>query len=279
MAPGDPEVEGVLKRVDYAYPWLASASVRAVWGASEFKGAFDYTQDPDERPTRSVDADAVTLSAVSTSGAAARPSDEVWSSSAGAATTEPRAGAPPVAVSRGGPAERGIAVHRVLQHLRFVEAVDSNGVARDLQRLLTAGVMSEAELGLVDVDAIVWFVGTPLASAIRSAGDSYRREFQYVASESPGYFDSSIGNLADDSVLVRGIVDGILAIGESIEIIDFKTDAVAADSVDARTERYRPQMMLYARAMRRIWRRPVAAVHLVFMTPRMVVTMTDLTGE
>ncbi|MCH7703879.1 MAG: UvrD-helicase domain-containing protein, partial [Planctomycetes bacterium] len=279
MAPGDPEVEGVLKRVDYAYPWLASASVRAVWGASEFKGAFDYTQDPDERPTRSVDADAVTLSAVSTSDAAARPSDEVWSSSAGAAATEPRTTAPPARVSRSGPAERGIAVHRVLQHLRFGEAVDSNGVARDLQRLLGEGVMSEAELGLVDVDAIVWFVGTPLASAIRSAGDAYRREFQYVASESPGYFDSSIGNLPDDTVLVRGIVDGILAVGESIEIIDFKTDAVAADSVDARTERYRPQMMLYARAMRRIWRRPVAAVHLVFMTPRMVVTMTELTGE
>ena len=79
--------------------------------------------------------------------------------------------------------------------------------------------------------------------------------------------------------MVRGIVDGILPVADGIELVDFKTDAVGADQVEDRSMRYRPQMELYARAMARIWRRPVRACWLVFLAPRKLVRWQDVAAE
>ena len=126
---------------------------------------------------------------------------------------------------------------------------------------------------MVDIPSLSWFVSTPLAEAIREAGRSYRREFRYIATEPPSYFDPSIGPTPGDKVLVRGVVDGILPAADGIEIVDFKTDAVNAENLRERSERYRGQMELYARAVSRIWRRPVCACRLVFLAARRVVKL------
>ncbi|MBU0719537.1 MAG: PD-(D/E)XK nuclease family protein [Planctomycetes bacterium] len=120
-------------------------------------------------------------------------------------------------------------------------------------------------------------MSTPLAAAIREAGDGYRREFQYSARESPAFLDRTLGPTGDDAVLVRGVVDSIVPVENGIEIVDFKTDAITAASVPQRVERYRPQMELYGRAMSRIWRQPVWKCWLVFLSAHEVVEVSDLT--
>ena len=125
---------------------------------------------------------------------------------------------------------------------------------------------------------MTWFVKTPLAETIRLAGGGYRREFRYVTTESVADFDRSVSASDDDRVLVRGMVDGIIVGDESLEIVDFKTDAIEASEVPQRCERYQPQMQMYSRAMARIWRRPVAVCWLVFLTPRQVVPCRGLTA-
>ena len=174
---------------------------------------------------------------------------------------------------------RGMVTHRVLQHLDFSAATDAGRVASELHRMEAEGVLNGDEHALVDQTGIEWFVCTPLAGAIRRAGNAYRREFQYIATEPPEYFDRSIGSGSTDDVLVRGIVDGILPVADGIEIVDFKTDALRPEDVPARRERYRPQMELYARAMSRIWRRPVRACWLVFLGVKELVELRDLTLE
>ena len=245
-APDDPEVEAVQARLDFVYPYLSTSSVRATVAASEHKGLYDFT------------------------GAAEAP----------VASGEGEAFAVPP--SKYGPtggdtsARRGIAMHRVLQHLDFDAAHDGAGVASELQRLIDTGVIRGEDRGALDEAALVWFVGTPLAASIRQAGATYRREFQYVAAEPPTYFDRSVEAADDDFVLVRGVVDGILPVAGGVEVIDFKTDAIGQDDVSARVERYRPQMELYARAVTRIWQKPVAACRLVFLTPRVIEAVADL---
>ena len=76
-------------------------------------------------------------------------------------------------------------------------------------------------------------------------------------------------------MLVRGIVEGILPTVGGIDIVYYKTDSVRREELPARVERYRPQMDMYARAMTRIWRRPVTACRLVFLTAREVVTLAS----
>jgi ATP-dependent helicase/nuclease subunit A len=241
LAPDDPEVEQILARIDFVYPYLSSTSVRATMAASEFKGVYDFLRDPDERP-------------------------EI--------RAQPQAFQVPPSKYASQPAEtsvyRGVITHRVLQHLDFAVAVDGDGVASELQRMLASGVIAAEDRRVVDVDGLAWFVSTPLAESIRRAGPAYHREFRYIAAEPLTSFDRTVDAGLDDRVLVRGIVDGILPTKDGLTLVDFKTDAIAANEVPDRGERYRPQMTLYASAMAALWRRPVDAICLVFLTPRQI---------
>ena len=90
--------------------------------------------------------------------------------------------------------------------------------------------------------------------------------------------DKTIEPAPGDDVLVRGIVDGILPHpdGGLIDIIDYKTDAIGPDELAARVSHYRPQMELYARAVSRLWRKPVATCRLVFLSARRIAEVKDL---
>jgi ATP-dependent exoDNAse (exonuclease V) beta subunit len=166
--------------------------------------------------------------------------------------------------------QRGIVTHRVLQHLDFAAAVNG-GLGLQLRKLTERGIVTVEEVAAVDEAGLNWFLGTPLADAIRQAGEAYRREFQFVSMEPPHLFDPNVGDLPGDYVLVRGIVDGILPCPGGVEVIDFKTDAVSGDGVSRRAEGYQGQITLYARTVSRIWRRPVVGAWLVFLTPRVIV--------
>jgi ATP-dependent helicase/nuclease subunit A len=168
-------------------------------------------------------------------------------------------------------AHRGIVTHRVLEHLDFSIATDAAGLARELQRLSSEGIVSDDEQSAVMSEGLAWFVTTPLADSIRGAGDQYRREFRYTSTEALSDFDPTIPACDDDRVLMRGIVDGVIATDSAIELVDFKTDAIDQGEVAKRMDFYRPQMTAYRRAMSRVWRLPVTNCWLVFLTPRRVV--------
>ena len=248
--PAERAVEETLARIDYVYPHLAAGTVRAAVGASEFKGAYDFTADAEQRP-ESTGTDVSTLF-----------------------TRQDVPGG-----GREEAVRRGIVTHRVLQHLDFTVSGDRARVASELQRLEVAGLLSGDDRSLVDEEGIAWLLQTPLADAIRAAGDAFRREFQYIASESPEWFDRSVDPGPGDFILVRGIADGVFPFANGIGIVDYKTDRVRPKDVPRRVEVYRPQMQLYSRAMSRIWRKPVSVCWLAFVAARELVELRDPTGS
>ena len=155
----------------------------------------------------------------------------------------------------------------------FNKARDAYNVAAELDRMVSEGLLNHNERKAIVDDGIVWFAGTPLADAIRHAGANYHREFRFVTTEPLSTFDFTVVAAGDDRVLVRGIVDGIVVRKGECEIVDFKTDAVSASEVAAWCENYRPQMELYARAVERLWRRPVKACRLIFLSARMIIPL------
>ncbi len=241
VAVDDPQVAAVLSRIDFVYPHLSATSVRATMAASEFAGAYDFLRDPDERPELRKGRDAFQVPPSKYSTQAQDPS-----------------------------VHRGVITHRVLQHLDFAVAGGAGGVASELQRLTTSGIIAAEDRSVVDEAGLAWFVSTPLAESIRRAGAAYTREFRFIAAEPLTTFDRSIDASADDRVLVRGIVDGILPTKDGLTLVDFKTDAISANEVSDRGDRYRPQMTLYASAMAALWKRPVSAIWLVFLAPRQI---------
>ena len=245
-ATDDPEVNAIMQRLDFTYRALALTAVPAVMGASALKsGEQDSTNwdAPIETPLReSRAAAAVNLWAKSNADEAIR---------------------------------RGMVMHRVLEHLDFGRARDDAGVRDDVQRLVDAGLLAADDCSLVDAAALIWFIQTPLAQSIRAVGAAYRREFSFMTREAPDRYDPTVGPAldAEDYVLVRGVVDGILPGADAVEIVDYKTDRISLSAVAARVADYRPQMMQYARAVERLWKKPVARVWLVFLGPRQVVEL------
>ena len=57
-----------------------------------------------------------------------------------------------------------------------------------------------------------------------------------------------------------------------LEIVDYKTDRVSKDDVPERAAFYKPQMDLYRDAIAAIVGKPLAAAHLVFLEPRVILT-------
>jgi ATP-dependent helicase/nuclease subunit A len=65
-------------------------------------------------------------------------------------------------------------------------------------------------------------------------------------------------------VLLQGVVDCALLEDDGITILDFKTDFVTDDSLAELVERYTAQVQAYARAMSRIYGKPVKQKLLYF---------------
>jgi ATP-dependent helicase/nuclease subunit A len=249
LAPHDADVDRVLKRIEFVYPYLSVATVPVTMAAGAFKGAFDYLQPEGEwsiTPRRSGDvATSHDSFAIPPSRYAPRAADDALG--------------------------RGLLMHRVLQHLDFSVAKDQAKVACELDRLVRAEILRESDRGSIDTEALGWLVASPIGKEIRAAGGDYRRELHFIAAEPPNFFDRHVVPGKGDFVLVRGIVDAVWPGADGMEVVDFKTDAVADVEATARAERYRPQLILYARAVERLYRRRVARCRLVFLHPRTVV--------
>jgi ATP-dependent helicase/nuclease subunit A len=61
----------------------------------------------------------------------------------------------------------------------------------------------------------------------------------------------------EEFVIVQGVMDVAVVKPEEIWVLDFKTDHFAEEELAARVRLYRPQLSLYARAIARIYGRPV----------------------
>jgi ATP-dependent helicase/nuclease subunit A len=76
-----------------------------------------------------------------------------------------------------------------------------------------------------------------------------------------------------DRTMLRGRIDLLLRDGKDWIVVDYKTDAVRGQQVQAAAERYRPQVDLYRQAIGRLVHGQVSAVYLVFLHPRQIVQM------
>ncbi|MBI1825825.1 MAG: UvrD-helicase domain-containing protein [Planctomycetes bacterium] len=241
-AKGDAMVEATLSRLDRAYPFAASSSLPATLAASQIKTGFDFLARADEQTPRSASAKYDFR----------RPRPKYADSDADDSV------------------HRGIVTHTFLQWADYEAAARPDGVSSEIQRLVAGGRFSARDAELLPLDPLTWFMTTPLADAIRTAGERYRREFPFVVTDPLQVLDPTVAAPADDRILVRGIIDGILPCDGGIELVDFKTDKVTTDGVERLAEQYRSQMTTYARVMTKLWRQPVRACRLVFLSAKTI---------
>ena len=150
------------------------------------------------------------------------------------------------------PAERGTATHQFIQFADFARAADD--LEAEISRLRENGFIDPQQAASVDRKGLGALFHSDLAQRIRAARRVYRELDFFYDLDAAEVFPEQ--ETEGEKILVQGIADCVLDEGESLVIIDYKTDHAAREQI---AERYRGQLMLYKRAVEAMLGKPVSA--------------------
>ena len=157
-------------------------------------------------------------------------------------------------------AERGTAIHLVLQYLDFSCPADEQLVRAQIEQMRSQRKLTDEQAEAVDIHAIMRFLCSPLAARIRRSG-AVEREYRFSLLR-PVRELADVD--ADDKVLLQGVVDCFFEEGGELVVVDFKTDRVSRDTLEERAEHYRPQLEAYSMALTRVMGKKVREKVLYF---------------
>jgi len=165
-------------------------------------------------------------------------------------------------------AEIGAAHHKFLQHFALERAED---LAAEADRLAREHYLSPEERSALHLPTLAAFWRSELGRRILARRDEVRRELPFTARFSPQELAAITGapadaTLAPEQVMVQGVADLAVLLPEEIWLLDFKTDYVTAAGLAEKVKIYAPQIELYARALEKIFSRPVTLRALYFLS-------------
>ena len=159
-------------------------------------------------------------------------------------------------------AERGTALHLVMQDLDFFCEPNEQSVRAQIEAMRAQRKLTEEQAKAADVHAIVRFLRSDLAVRIRKS-EQVEREYRFSLLRPVRDFSSLD---ADDSVLLQGVVDCFFEEDGELVVVDFKTDHVSRAQLDERAEHYRPQLEAYSMALTRVMGKKVKEKVLYFFS-------------
>ena len=136
----------------------------------------------------------------------------------------------------------------------------ADGARAEIERLRERHMLTNAEADSVKPEAIAALAGSPLGKRMLAAKE-LRREFKFSLLIPAGELLDGAG---EDELLLQGVVDCLFDEGDGLVIVDFKSDNVTKMTQPAAARRYAPQLGAYAKAMERIFERPVVQKLLYF---------------
>jgi len=176
-------------------------------------------------------------------------------------------------------AARGVATHRVLEHLDLGRPLDVQDISAQAELMVVAGKITPEQASLVDTGMIALFLASATGRLIVENHESALRELVFTMCVPAGEIYPELAGSpgADEGVIVQGVIDCLLKTPTGLIVIDYKTDNVAAGEVPEASERYRWQAALYARAARAIRQDERVRAVLCFLRPGVSVDITSKT--
>ena len=145
------------------------------------------------------------------------------------------------------PAQRGTALHMVMQYLDFDRTGSEEQIAGEIARLVDGRYLTPQQGQAVDPKQVLAFFHSELGQRLLAAGQREREhKFSLLAPAADYYPEAGAG----EQVLLQGVVDCWFREADgTVTVVDFKTDRVSEDTAVARAEHYRPQLEAYTRAL------------------------------
>jgi ATP-dependent helicase/nuclease subunit A len=174
------------------------------------------------------------------------------------------------------PAEIGTAHHKFLERVALEQTDNTAALQAEAKLLAGERWLTDEEVAALDFAALEKFWQSDVGQKIRAHAAHVRRELPFTARFAPAELDALIRGSNeterrlperpdDEFVVVQGVADLIVLQPDEIWLLDFKTDELRADELAAKTDFYAPQLQLYARALARIFARPVTHAWLHFL--------------
>lgn len=185
------------------------------------------------------------------------------------APTKPYEFRSPVAVKEHSGTEYGNALHSVMQYLDFNSCDNVQNIRTDLQRLVSAGLITAQQAQIVDIERIGRFFCTELGIKLRKSKEVLR-EFKFSILEDAKAYYSDIN---DDAILLQGVIDCALVEEDGIIVLDFKTDYITETNRDIKISQYRHQVMTYAKALSKIYTKRIKASYIYFFSSEELVSI------
>lgn len=148
------------------------------------------------------------------------------------------------------PAERGTALHYVMQNIDTRKVADIAQINLEIKSMVKRKMLTEDEAQEMPVDRIVTFFSSSLGQRFLLASTAFR-ELPFV-----------MKNPANPKMLVQGIIDCCFVEKKAWVIVDYKTDRTDERDIESWAGTYLPQLTLYKQALESITQVPVSEVYL-----------------
>ncbi len=168
-------------------------------------------------------------------------------------------------------ADIGTAYHRFLERVALDQLGSAKALRAEAERMVSESVLRAAEVAWLNFDSLLEFWRSEFGQKILTNAPNVRRELAFTARFSPAELPieakAANGNaLQDEFVIVQGVADVAVILPKEIWLLDYKTDHVRSGEINEKVKMYEPQLNLYARALERIYDRPVTERRLHFLS-------------
>lgn len=176
------------------------------------------------------------------------------------------------------PAEKGTAMHMVMQHIPLDEDITEQSVMGLVDEMQTKELLTIEQAEAIDKGQIVAFFQSELGQRMRNAKKLVREiPFNIAYPASFVYKDWQGEN---EPILVQGIIDVYFEDDQGTVLLDFKTDAIQdrfkggfLEAVPVLESRYRVQIDLYADSLEKILKKKISEKYLFFFDGANVLPM------
>jgi len=149
-------------------------------------------------------------------------------------------------------AQRGSALHLVMQYLDFDRTGSAQEIAGQIRELVEREFIDRLQGEAADPERLAAFFRSELGKEVKAARP--HREFKFSMLVPAGDYCPGVEG---EELLLQGVVDCWFETEDGITVLDFKSDRVDVSTVEQRARDYRPQLEAYAHALTRLTGRPV----------------------
>lgn len=164
-------------------------------------------------------------------------------------------------------AEKGSAMHAVMQHIPFTRKLSEDEIKGFVEELVMKEVLTKEEALSIDIQAVKAFFDTPIGEMILQS-QRIEREIPFSLSLPAHEVYADWQHQSDERVLLQGVIDCLIQTEQGWILLDYKTDKlpekITEESIKKLANRYELQLSLYARAIEETWTEAIIKKYLYF---------------